>query len=67
MVPSAPLDFSSVISCSDGAAAPKGLMTYGSTQRRSESDMPAIESKKRVKKFESLGGQVNSQEGIHRV
>ena len=37
--PSDPLKFFSVINCSDGAAAPKESMTYGTTQRRSESDM----------------------------
>ena len=32
VVPSAPLEFFKVIHCNDGAAAPKGSVTYGTTQ-----------------------------------
>ena len=46
-VPSAPLEF---FSLSNRAAALKGSITYGTTQRRSESDMTATESKKPARK-----------------
>ena len=45
-IPIAPLEFFSFINCSDGAATPKGLMTYGTKKRRSESDMPTTEYKR---------------------
>ena len=68
------LEFFSVINCSDGATVPKGLMTYGTTQRRSEFDMPATVSKRPAKRshrpakrFVSLGGQKNGLEGSQRV
>ena len=41
-------------------------MAYGTTQRRSESDMPATKSKRPVRRFESLGDQMNSQEASQR-
>ena len=43
-VPIAPIKFLKLINYNDWAAAPKGSMTYGTTQRRSEFDMPATES-----------------------
>ena len=61
-VPSGSLELFSVINCSDGAAAPKGSMTFGTTQMRSESCVTATESKRPAKRFESQGGQMNSQE-----
>ena len=56
-----PIRIYNVINCSDGAAAPKGLTTYGTTQRKSESDMPATESERLARserlviRFKSLG------------
>ena len=45
-------------------------MTYDTTQKISESDIPATESKRPArsspepaKRLESLGGQINGQEG----
>ena len=59
---------------SNGAAAPKGLMTYGTTQESSESDIPATDSEsparrseRPVKRFESVWGQVDRQDGSYRV
>ena len=49
-------------------------MTYGTTQRRSESVMPATESERPAREFErpaewfeSLGGQTDGQDGSQRV
>ena len=45
-------NFLKVINCSDGAAAPKRLMTYCTTQWRSESDLPATEFERPARRSE---------------
>ena len=53
-VPSAQLE---LFSLSNGAAALKGSITYGTTQRRSESESPAIEAERSTRGSEDQEGQ----------